>query len=82
MFGGACTQTPELMPLPAALSRSLCNRLTQCVHSNDLLRPDGKTQVTVEFDELGNVVGIDTGVSFRRTPSGSVTARTSLSNLP
>ena len=62
MFGGACTQTPELMPLPAALSRSLCNRLTQCVHSNDLLRPDGKTQVTVEFDELGNVVGIDTVV--------------------
>ena len=62
MFGGACTQTPELMPLPAALSRALCNRLTQCVKSNDLLRPDGKTQVTVEFDEAGNVVGIDTVV--------------------
>ena len=62
MFGGACTQTPELMPLPAALSRALCNRLTQCVQSNDLLRPDGKTQVTVEFDEKGSVVGIDTVV--------------------
>lgn len=62
MFGGACTQTPELMPLPAALSRALCSRLTQCVHANDLLRPDGKTQVTVEFDETGNVVGIDTVV--------------------
>ena len=62
MFGGACTQTPELMPLPAALSRALSNRLTQCVHSNDLLRPDGKTQVSVEFDEKGNVVGIDTVV--------------------
>ena len=62
MFGGACTQTPELMPLPAALSRALCNRLTECVHSNDLLRPDGKTQVTVEFDEKGKVVGIDTVV--------------------
>ena len=62
MFGGACTQTPELMPLPVALSRALCNRLTECVHSNDLLRPDGKTQVSVEFDKDGNVVGIDTVV--------------------
>lgn len=62
MFGGACTQTPELMPLPVALSRALCSRLTQCVHETNLLRPDGKTQVTVEFDEQGNVVGIDTVV--------------------
>ena len=62
MFGGACTQTPELMPLPAALARALSNRLTQCVQSNDLLRPDGKTQVSVEFDEQGNVIGIDTVV--------------------
>ena len=62
MFGGACIQTPELMPLPAALSRALCNRLTECVHENDLLRPDGKTQVTVEFDEDGKVVGVDTVV--------------------
>ncbi len=62
MFGGACTQTPELMPLPAALSRALSNRLTECVFSNDLLRPDGKTQVSVEYDEKGNVVGIDTVV--------------------
>ncbi|MBQ9149121.1 MAG: methionine adenosyltransferase [Oscillospiraceae bacterium] len=62
MFGGACTHTPELMPLPVALSRALSNRLTECVHSNDLLRPDGKTQVSVEFDEKGNVVGIDTVV--------------------
>ena len=62
MFGGACTQTPELMPMPIALSRALSNRLTECIHSNDLLRPDGKTQVTVEFDEQGNVVGVDTVV--------------------
>ena len=62
MFGGACTQTPELMPLPIALARALSNRLTACVHSNDLLRPDGKTQVSVEYDENGNVLGIDTVV--------------------
>ena len=62
MFGGACTHTPELMPLPIALSRALANRLTDCIRSNDLLRPDGKTQVSVEFDEAGKVVGIDTVV--------------------
>ena len=62
MFGGACTQTPELMPLPVALARALCNRLTECIHSNDLLRADGKTQVSVEYDEDGNVIGIDTVV--------------------
>ena len=62
MFGGACTQTPERMPLPAALARALANRLTECVRSNDLLRPDGKTQVSVEFDENGEVVGVDTVV--------------------
>ena len=62
MFGGACTQTPELMPLPISLARALSNRLTASVHSNDLLRPDGKTQVTVEYDEEGNAIGIDTVV--------------------
>ena len=62
MFGGACTQTPELMPLPVALSRALSNRLTECVHSTDLLRADGKTQVSVEYDENGKPVGIDTVV--------------------
>ena len=62
MFGGACDQTKELMPLSAALSRALANRLTLCVRSNDLLRPDGKTQVTAVYDEAGNVVGIDTVV--------------------
>ncbi|MBQ7800839.1 MAG: methionine adenosyltransferase [Oscillospiraceae bacterium] len=62
MFGGACTQTPELMPLPVALARALANRLTECVRSNDLLRADGKTQVSVEYAEDGKVLGIDTVV--------------------
>ncbi len=62
MFGGACTQTPERMPLPTALARTLCNRLTACTRENPLLRPDGKTQVSVEFDEQGNVMGVDTVV--------------------
>ena len=62
MFGGACTQTPELMPMPIALARALSNRLTKCIRSTDLLRADGKTQATVEFDEQGNVVGVDTVV--------------------
>lgn len=62
MFGGACNETPELMPMPVALARALSNRLTQCIQSNDLLRADGKTQVSVEYDEAGNVVGIDTVV--------------------
>ena len=62
MFGGACTETEELMPLPVALARALSNRLTECVRSNDLLRPDGKTQVSVEYDENGKPVGIDTVV--------------------
>ncbi len=62
MFGGACTQTPELMPLPIALARALSNRLTDCIHANPRLRPDGKTQVSVEYDDALAVTGIDTVV--------------------
>ena len=62
MFGGACNETPELMPMPVALARALSNRLTDCIASTDLLRADGKTQVSVEYDENGKVVGIDTVV--------------------
>ncbi len=62
MFGGACNHTPEKMPLPSALARALSNQLTGFVARNPQLRPDGKTQVTVEFDEKGNAVGVDTVV--------------------
>lgn len=62
MFGGACSETPELMPMPAAISRALVNRLTECIERNPELRPDGKTQTSVVYDENDNVVGIDTVV--------------------
>ena len=62
MFGGAGNQTPELMPLPIAIARALTNRLTMMIGENPNLRPDGKAQVTVEFDEDGKPIGVDTVV--------------------
>ena len=63
MFGYACDETPELMPLPVSLAHALTRKLTEARKSGELsyLRPDGKSQVTVEYDGF-TPVRIDTVV--------------------
>ena len=64
MFGYACDDTPELMPLPITLAHRLSEKLTEVRKTGtlDYLRPDGKTQVTIEYDDDDRALRVDTVV--------------------
>lgn len=75
MFGYACDETPELMPAPISMAHKLSRQLTDVRKAGKLkwLRPDGKSQVTVEYDEAGRPVRVDTVViSTQHGPEASL----------
>ncbi|MBQ3534473.1 MAG: methionine adenosyltransferase, partial [Clostridia bacterium] len=75
MFGYACDETAELMPLAISLAQKMAKRLTEVRKTGlvDYLRPDGKTQVTVEYDENNRPVRVDTVVvSTQHAPEATL----------
>lgn len=75
MFGYACDETPELMPLAISIAHKMAKKLTDVRKAGlvDYLRPDGKTQITVEYDESGKPVRVDTVVlSTQHGPEASL----------